>query len=119
STRRREMPSAQQHEDQRDHNKRLLAEPVLAGTAYLDWQVTVTFYAAVHHVEAALALRGVYPMSHKERRDAVRRNWRTVFKTYDTLYQRSCWARYECYQIQPQHVAEARAALAAIESRIS
>ena len=50
------MPVDTEHEWQIGHNTRLLAEPLLDGatTQYLDWEITIMFYKAVHVIDKAL-----------------------------------------------------------------
>lgn len=46
------MASLQAHLRQAQHNEKL-AQELLASMEYKDWIITITFYAAIHYVEAA------------------------------------------------------------------
>lgn len=63
-----------------------------------EWAMTALFYAAVHYVQAAcLDLRaGPIPQDHRERKAAIRNQFRSVANDYETLYHESRKARYEC-----------------------
>lgn len=45
------MPGPDQHRQQAEHNKAFIRDLDLDTTPYLDWAVTVAFYAALHLVE--------------------------------------------------------------------
>lgn len=61
------------------------------------WIVTAYFYAAVHWIEAYLAIRGIDPRTHAARKRAIRRDpvLRHIQVEYRALEDRSRDARYE------------------------
>ena len=112
------MPSAQAHLQQRDHNRCRLNESSFHGNGYLDSRITIMFYKAVHHVEAAPAPRGRHSRIHQDRLADARALWPQAYAPFETLYRRSMWARYNCPAVQPQDVPAAVTRLQRIEQLI-
>ena len=81
----------------------------LASPACIDWALVAFFYAALHYVEAYLALRGVH-ITHHSRRDTViggDENLRTIYRQYRELKTFGYAARYETYNLSSHTVQEA------------
>src|SRR4051812_3688140 len=94
------MPDRNRHIAQADTNERLYAHLVNLDPLYRDWQCTVLFYAALHHVDAFLAtvpLRpdGVHPTSHQQRQTVVYLLLRPINEDYRRLEAASREARYD------------------------
>jgi hypothetical protein len=94
------VPSNSQHVAQADRNEKLAAYLMEESpdSGYAGWAITALFYAALHLVDAHLAIEGFHPESH-----AVRDNyvafWPTlkpIFEHYRELKQRSEDSRYRC-----------------------
>ncbi len=87
------------HLTQAEHNAKLTSELSAEATDYVDWNITATFYEAVHYVDAYSATvdhSGTPPYaSHKNREVWIQRNLPRSFMTdYRTLKNRSRDARY-------------------------
>jgi hypothetical protein len=88
------LPGKDQHLTQAAHNEKL-AE-TLSRTAYVDWAVTVLFYAALHYVDAILAVSQVNPDNHGERQTEIKRNdtLKRIYPEFRYLQVQSRNARY-------------------------
>lgn len=86
------------------HNERFLATLDLDTTPYLDWAVTIAFYAALRYVDAFFYPRRVG--SHTARIKLLGSNPQTrpIYDSYMILYRRSRDARYELTQFTPDQV---------------
>ncbi|MCA9016048.1 MAG: hypothetical protein KDA77_12010 [Planctomycetaceae bacterium] len=62
----------------------------------LAWCTTVSFYAALHIVDAVLALENIHPENHHARTGHLKtkRNLQHIWKHYKPLYDHSRRARY-------------------------
>jgi len=94
------LPIQPEHISKAERNEKF-AETV-SKTAYLDWAVTVYFYAALHYVDAVLAVSGIHPDSHTQRVDAIGANItlsvvRPEYRLLETLSQN---ARYRAMKIE-------------------
>ncbi len=93
------MPNVQAHSRQAQHNRNLLATFDPEQTPYLDWIITITFYTALHRIEAWFATKHQHSVDHSERDDwlskakELRRN---VWPHYKELEYYSRQARYQC-----------------------
>ena len=118
------LPSSpsERHVTQAKHNADLLGESCFPDSCssrqvpYLDWNVTVAFYVALHYVQAFLSLNGfkVRFFSHLDRNDYLKnvvsaRDSRVnrILPDYLVLYELSRRYRYEpCQYVFPnQRVA--------------
>lgn len=102
------MSSLQAHLQQAQHNEEL-AQQLLSSMEYKDWAITVTFYAAIHYVEAAFFqnLEIVhtetrtppnYPGGyHGYRSDMILEYHPEIYTSYHNLSQQSRLARYLCF----------------------
>ena len=100
------MSSLQAHLQQARHNESL-ARQLLASLEYKDWITTVTFYAAIHYVEAAFfqnpeivhtetGITPNYPGGYYGYRSDMILQYHSseVYQSYHKLYQQSRIARY-------------------------
>ena len=93
------MPEAHSHLRQTRHNRELILALDPASTPFLDWVVTVAFYAALHRVEAWFAGKGLHFESHDQRDDwltKAKELRRGVWPRYKELEFQSRQARYQC-----------------------
>jgi len=94
------MPTVEQHLAKVRSNKRLLTYLGEAETtAFPDWFVTVTFYSALHSIEAILCQEiQRHSTGHVERELLLRTKLpaieRNFLNAYRELYTKSCEARY-------------------------
>jgi uncharacterized protein (UPF0332 family) len=89
--------SRPEHIRKAQHNDVFLKNELLAMNDYNDWKVVVIFYSAVHYVDAALAVLNIHPIRHEgnDGRNAyVSVHFRKISRKYQTLYNRSRFARY-------------------------
>jgi hypothetical protein len=92
------MPSADLHLEQAKHNERLIGFLDVHTSPFLDWIVTIAFYAALHYVEAFFYNHA--PVRHSDNhqhRVSLLRTYApnvAVFKTYERMYNWSRLARY-------------------------
>lgn len=98
------MPAQRQHWLQAEHNEQFLSSLDLDQTPFLDWAITVCFYAALHYVDAYLALLGLHPSTHSEREKEVRHRLRPLYFHYRSLKRHSLDARYGAFQVDPTTV---------------
>ena len=112
------MPLAPEHISKAEHNEKL-ADTLCKGS-YLDWAVTVTFYAALHYVDAILAASVIHPETHTERNDAVGANatLQKVRAEYRTLETLSRNARYRSMKIEPADIQEAQNSFSALRAHL-
>jgi hypothetical protein len=116
------MSSSQEHTRQAQHNRNLIDRLDPATTPFLDWVVTITFYAALHLIEAWFAERGRHTRSHEQRDDWMSRAGglrRDVYRLYKDLEYQSHRARYQCVNFERQFVqAEILPKLEALEHHL-
>lgn len=112
------MPSKEEHLLKAERNQKF-AE-TLTATQYLDWAVTVLFYAALHYVDAVLAVSGIDPNDHTERQDAIVRNitLKRIYPEYRTLEVLSRNARYFSLRIEPEDWKRAKDAFDVLRAHI-
>lgn len=96
-------------------------QPVLVhGIA--QWRLVLLFYAAVHHVDEQLTVRGYLPSrTHAQRKRRIRQVWShlpSVVADYEQLELRSREARYEGWVPTPPDLASATSILDDIEQRL-
>ncbi len=98
------MPLDENRLERARHNERFLATLDLDATPYLDWAVTIAFYAALRYVDAFFYPER--PHDHRERLIWVQTNPRTrpIYDSYLELYLQSRNARYELTQFTPDQV---------------
>ena len=98
------MPGRDAHLDRAAHNEAFL-ETLSPG--YQDWAVVATFYAALHYVDAALAVGDQHPRGHAQRQWEVTRHGVLggIANDFRTLYFRCNDARYQLVPVQPKDIA--------------
>lgn len=108
------MPDTRAHLAQAEHNEQFLETLSLPATPYLDWAVTVIFYAALHYIRALAARHQFTNISTYADMDRVfervpvfRRN-REVYVDYRQLKDDSRVARYECRSLAASEVTDLR-----------
>jgi hypothetical protein len=86
-----------QHLDQARHNAALCAALDPDTTDFVDWHITLTFYEAVHYIDAyALDKNGFVPYTdHVGRFAFVQSDLGAVYADYQLLHDLSRDARYE------------------------
>lgn len=84
---------------------------------YLEWAVTIIFYAALHLIEMELAKSNQHCKSHDSRNKciAITTNFKPIRSQYQTLYMQSIKARYEFKKFSSQRVEELKILLGEIE----
>lgn len=86
------MATLEEHERKARHNEAFLKT---VSTDFPDWQAVAAFYVAIQWIEAMLAVRGEHCSDHSERKQAVKRSFPSIAKSYDRLYNTSLIARYD------------------------
>lgn len=92
------MPEKADHMRKYEENKKLLDTKLsIESKEFYNWIVIVSFYAAMHLVEARLAEDGFHSSDHTTRGNNVERfNYlKPIRAEYKTLYDRSRVARYD------------------------
>ena len=108
-----------QHVEKAKHNERFL-ETILTSTFYV-WIVVVTFYTALHFVDALLAKKNYHPSSHHKRNQLVAKFLPDVSEDYLVLYSRSRRVRYDPLshlEFNEQTVSDVLSKLERIRSKI-
>ena len=107
-----------QHLQRAEENESLARSMRLQIPNDFGWRVTVTFYAALHYVQAYLSSHGQYPTVHSARDSAVQRDPRlkAIFPDYRELKDRSRDARYECSVMSQQDVDDMDECLASVKA---
>lgn len=88
------MAKKEAHLRQAQHNENLLAS--LDHGRYPDWYGIVTFYAALHYVEALFVHYGESCTKHARREFLLKENYPDIFKHYRPLCDFAMNARYGC-----------------------
>lgn len=94
------MPSKEEHLAKATRNESF-ADSLARNTKYFDWAVTVLYYAAVHYVDAVLAVSSAHPEKHTERHALIATNGtlKRVYKEYRQLESVSRNARYRALPV--------------------
>jgi hypothetical protein len=102
------LPGKDQHLKQAEHNEKLA--DALSKGQYVDWAVTVLFYAALHYVDSILAVSHVNPDTHGERQTEIQRNdtLKKVYNEFRYLQVMSRNARYLVASIDVKDWHEAK-----------
>ncbi len=114
------MPSFDDHIDKAHHNEQLIAPLSHAQSSFPDWVVVGAFYAALHYVDACLALRNIHPPTHHQRSGYVARvrDLKSVYPDYRTLEDVSRDARYTNNPVSPVAVTSSLENLKKIQSHL-
>jgi hypothetical protein len=86
------MGTPTEHKSKAAHN---LAFLHTISDDYPDWLTTAAFYVAVQLVEQLLAERGQHCADHHQRKTSVRRDFPSIQRAYNALYNASLVARYD------------------------
>lgn len=73
-----------------------------------DWIITIYFYAALHLIEKTLSNHGLHSGNHKERFSNVRSHLGCIAIPYQSLYNESKQARYDCVEMTSGKVERAK-----------
>ena len=86
-----------------------------------EWRVTVSFYSALHFVQAWLSYRGVFPENHGERSRCIMgdNSLASIWRTYRDLSDLAHKARYTVVPVTDRDVADATQNLDTIASHVS
>jgi uncharacterized protein (UPF0332 family) len=112
------LPLKPEHISKAERNEKF-AETV-GKTAYLDWAVTIYFYAALHYVDAILAVSGIHSDSHTQRGDAIGTNAtlsivRPEYRVLETLSRN---ARYRSMAIDNADLQKAQQNFATLKAHL-
>ena len=114
------MPEVGEHLAQARHNEEVVLYLGRVSPDYVDWQMTVLFYAALHYVDAYFAAgqlggatvsllpRNLHPRNHAERDQLVSRHLPAVQRAYRLLKDHSIDARYQIGGFTPRDIIDAR-----------
>lgn len=83
-----------QHLEQAEHNESLCKLLATQHESYRDWLITISFYAAIHYVEAGFAQDRSIGHSEKHKREQESEHTcrqRLVRQKYD----KACWLKYK------------------------
>lgn len=82
------------HAAQSRHNGRAYDLIHSQTPTYVDWEITTTFYAALHLIDKRLKDLGKTVINHRQRLDAVKRHLPEMYDLYGELYTMSVAVRY-------------------------
>jgi uncharacterized protein (UPF0332 family) len=101
------LPLKSEHISKAERNEKIAQ--TLATTMYWDWVVTILFYAALHYVDAILAVSGTHPENHTRRNDFMWTNdtLKKIRSEYRTLETLSRNARYRVIAIDSDDLHQA------------
>ena len=108
------MATEREHLRQAEHNEDFVGTFDLTRTPYLDWAVTVIFYAALHYIRALAAryhFRNISRYGELDRvfeRFVVFRRNPGVYEDYRQLKDDSRAARYDMRRFSPEEVIALR-----------
>jgi hypothetical protein len=91
------VPSKEDHLNRAQENEDLAGSLDLNSTLNVDWAITILFYAALHYVDAYLAVKPIHPPSHESRDSEIQNNGSLsiIYNDYRRLKDKSIAARYE------------------------
>ncbi len=91
------MPNRNEHLARAQENEEFARSLDLTKGFYVDWAITLLFYAAPHYVDAYLAIKPYHPQNHDSRDKEVASNGslQQIYPDYRRLKDRSQAARYE------------------------
>ncbi|MGH9727835.1 MAG: hypothetical protein ACRD4V_04500 [Candidatus Acidiferrales bacterium] len=93
------MPQKQEHLRKADDNEKLALRLDLSISSAPNWAIVMTFYSALHYVEAYFADSSKHYRLHRVRDSMIQRDpkIRRIFRSYRRLSDCSEQARYEAY----------------------
>ena len=102
------MPSKLEHKTKADGNAALALSINLDSQPRIDWALIMLFYAAMHYVEAYLALQGVHLKSHTSRDSHLGRDskLKPIYGEYKDLKFYGYNARYEVFGFKASDVRD-------------
>jgi len=108
----------EQHLTKAVENERFAATIDTSTVTGVEWAITVTFYAALHYIQAYLSTRGQSYFRHESRGDAIQKdpNIRNAYDDYRELYDIARDARYDFCNLQSGHLKFANECLVAIKA---
>jgi hypothetical protein len=112
------MPLIDQHIKQAKHNEEFVVFCNPTASPYPDWIVTIIFYAAIHYIEAALAIKNKHSDDHASRENLIVHhidNYNLLYIAHRNLKDRSRKARYNCISVAPAQIADAFVNLAKVK----
>lgn len=85
------MPSRDEHLNRAQENEAFITSLDLSKSINVDWAVTVLFYAALHYIDAYLAVQSVHPYDHSARDNKISTNGslNEIYNDYRRLKDRS------------------------------
>lgn len=94
------MPAGKEHVQKAEYNEQC-AVFIAELTPYVDWAVVVLYYAAVHYVDAVLAISASHPPTHAHRHAQIQRNatLQKIYREYRLLEAVSRNARYSALPV--------------------
>ncbi|PJN53670.1 hypothetical protein PAEVO_03910 [Paenibacillus sp. GM2FR] len=113
------MPDCKQHQDKSTSNLEVATALITLDKVPNDWIVTLYFYTALHLVEKKLADKAIHSETHSIRFRNIRQHLRTIFIEYQALYNESLEARYNCTEMTPGKVNNAKQNLDSITQKLS
>jgi hypothetical protein len=115
------LPSRDEHLAKAQGNETFSATITPEDQTRIDWTLVVLFYAAVHYVEAYLAMQlGIHARSHTMRDNYVAKdaNLRKIYSSYQHLKYFGYNARYEVFRFTVRDIQEATNCLADIKTKL-
>lgn len=90
------MPSRDNHLQTAQENFAIVRSMILANTPPLAWSTTITFYTALHLVEACFAVDNIHAESHDARHNYLKRTtkYQAIWRNYQPLLTFSLTCRY-------------------------
>lgn len=112
------MPSKDEHLA-KEHRNKWLERGLRVVHTHPEWAITVTFYRALHLVDAALAVHDTHPRTHKQRNLAVNRLMAPISADYIDLKDLSIVARYDPHgRVGWSEYGRARGLASAVETHV-
>ncbi len=111
------MPTKEEHLAKAGHNEDFVKD---IGNPYFGWQITGTFYAALHYIEAYLAKNNVHFTDHTVRTSYVQKEaqLRNIYVDYRELLNESRSARYEAVPFAQADVTRIQRSFARIKALV-
>lgn len=113
------MPDCKQHQDKYTSNFEVATALATLDKAPNDWIVTLYFYTALHLVEKKLADQEIHSETHTIRFRNIRQHLRQIYVEYQALYNESLEARYNCTEMTPGKVVNAKRNLDLITKKLT
>jgi hypothetical protein len=97
------LPTLKEHYKKSGYNEKFFDD---VKHEYPDWAITGLFYAALHLMEAFLAVKDIHVEDHKERVNYIGRlsELKPLYQYYRALYDYSVNARYKMHSFTPESI---------------